>query len=200
MQITRTPMAIEMKVIAYIARGDTYRTIQKLIIDEFDQKIQLQTITNIKERNIDALTVIRNAIIKEEESTAKKLLEKSRSLIGKKLTQAEKDAQYLDDMESDYRRGKISFKEYHRAVSLVKMPTLTELTSVSKEMHHQDEVDNQKTSDASKPENAKDVWQLLKDGDDIELQRMVFGKKEEESKNVTYVEGERVSGDTNENG
>jgi flagellar biosynthesis GTPase FlhF len=188
-----TPMPIEMKIVAYIARGDTYQTIIENVQEEFGAKMAIPTISDIKKRNLDALEIIRNTIIKEEEATAKKLLEKSRSLIGKNLTKAEKDAQYLDDMESDFRRGKIKLKEYQQAISTVKMPTLTELTSVSKEMHHQDSVENQKISEASKPENAKDVWQLLKDGDDVELQRIVFGKKEEESKVVKPVEDEAVS-------
>jgi hypothetical protein len=175
-----TPMPIQMKVIAYIARGDEYTQIQAQIKEEFDRDLAMPTITAIKRRNLEALSIIKSSVIKEEAITAKKLLEQSRALIGTKLTRAEKDAMYLEDQESLFRRGKISLKEYKANIATTHLPTLTELTSVSKEMHHQDEAASQTNNDASKPENAADVWKMLKEGDDIELQRMVFGKKEEE--------------------
>lgn len=179
----KIPVAMEMRIVAYLARGDKHIDIVDHIEAEFGERLAKNTISVVKTRNESALKIIKDSIIKDEIATAQKLRDKTNKIIDRRLDTAEKDLQTLESLEHQFRKGHINYKEYSDALSKIKIPTLTELTSVSKEMHNQAQDEASKEGDGAK--DNKDIWDVLRKGDDIELQRIVFGVKEEESKNVT---------------
>lgn len=188
-----TPVPIQMRVLAYIARGDKYADIITNIQEEFSYRMIPSVIEVIKKRNKEALQQLKQAIIKREIVTAKNLRDQSQRLIGRRLDKAEKDAQLLDDIESDYRRGLINYKVYRDKLKSFNMPSLSELTNLSHEMHSQAKEGSGEVpaTPESYKERMAEIASLLQSGDDIELHRIVFGVKREET---THVKPDEIQG------
>lgn len=156
MSVPRLPLAIEMKIVALLARGDKYETIRDIIEQEEGRRISKAVITATKARNTTTLTTIREAIIQKEKDDAEGLLARSHRLIGRQLREAERTGEPVK---------------------------LTDLTSISKEMFHQTRID--KGLDDAPPkltdpkEKLKELQTLLDENDEIRLERIVFAKREQ---------------------
>lgn len=147
----------EVKIIALIARGDTYANIQSQLKKE-GVDIAVPTISKIKSRNEEALQAIKNEIIKVETSKSATILEKSRSLIEKKLDISE-DTSIPDELQRAYDDGEIDGKQFFdrkQAVFNKRRVTIGELNMVAKEAFNQSQIESGKpTSITNSPAEAK---------------------------------------------
>lgn len=151
-------MAIEMEIVALLARGDIYDTIRETILSKYNRSISAGVITAIKKRNPEALATIQSAIIQKEKDNAEALLLRSRRLLGKKLRDAE--------------QGKESIR-------------VNELTSISHEMFHQHRTEsglgdgaNSGASGGDPKEKLKQLQSLLDENDEVRLERIIFAKRD----------------------
>lgn len=178
MQLERIPTAVEMKVVALIARGDKYDDIRKAVKDEFDRELAPATITVIKKRNEQALATIKEAIVKKEKDDAQGLLTRAHRLLGKKLREAEDD-------EAKFNKLKIG-----------------DLTTVSKEMFHQVRIEGGMAEELEKltnpKEKLKELQEILEENDEIRLERIVFAKRDTSTEVLPSPDAtERQGGESN---
>lgn len=182
------PAGVKTKVVAYLARGDSHKKIIDEIEREFGVSISHPTISAIKKNNESALAVIKNAIIEREEVNARSLLDRSRNLLGRQLKRADEAITRLEDLERMFNKGKIDLEDYKAAKAEIKMPTITEMTNVTKEMHNQVKVSDEPVKDTS-PEDAQkrleSLTQLIQEGDEIKLREVVFGVKSDRSESIS---------------
>jgi len=147
----------EVRIVALIARGDTYATIQAQLKKD-GISITIPTISKIKLRNEDALKAIKTQMIKVESSKSATILEKSRNLIEKKLDKAEDDS-IPEELTQALENGDIDFKDYLKEVSRVQNSrrlSVGELNMVAKEAFNQSQIESGKpTSITDSPEQAK---------------------------------------------
>jgi hypothetical protein len=170
----------EVKVVALIARGDTYGSIQALLRQD-GIEISTQTLAAIKKRNSEALSHIKSEIIKLESSKATAILEKSRNLIEKKLDLADDDTtpKWLQDA---YDEGEIDFAEYNKrkdAIMNKRGITVGELNMVAKEAFNQSQIESGKpTSITNSPEQAKKnletLLKAIKSGNEEDIAKAIF--------------------------
>lgn len=150
----RLPTAIEMHIVALIARGDTYDNIRADILARFERGISVGVITAIKKRNSEAIASIKQAVIEKERDDAQGLLIRTHRLIGKRLRAVEEGANIRD----------------------------SDLVAVSKEMFHQSRTERGLDEDGQKlinpKEKLKELQDMLEENDEIRLERIVFAKRE----------------------
>lgn len=170
----------EVRVIALIARGDTYTDIQaQLKAEGID--VSTQTLAIVKKRNSEALAHIKNEIIKLESSKATSILDKSRTLIEKKLDLADDDTvpKWLQDA---YDEGEIDFAEFNKRKDTImnkRGVTIGELNMVAKEAFNQSQIESGKpTSITNSPEQAKKNLEVLlraiKSGNEEDIAKAIF--------------------------
>lgn len=184
----KVPLAIETKIVAYIARGDKAADIKQEVA-KLGYSVSDNQISNIKKRNADALQTIKSALVEKEKISSVGLLERTQRLLGKRLSKAEQDFAELDKAYQDFIDGKISWLEYEKKRKSMPVPTLTELTNVSKEMFHQAQVESGGGDEyANTPDQAKkkimELVRMVQEGDEVQLERIVFGVKSREVQNV----------------
>lgn len=164
----------ETQVVAMIARGDTYTTIIDRLKKESGIVLSQGTLTNIKNRNGEALAFMKNALAERETIHTTKLLDKSRKLIERKLDRAlDIDESFLE-LHKDYKSGEIDEHEFRlRFDQMIKSELSTsELTSLSKEMFNQSQIEQGKPTTINTDANAakeklSSLLLAIKKGDDV---------------------------------
>jgi hypothetical protein len=187
--------AHEMRVLALIAKGDDYVSIQEEILEEFGRSIAVSTISKIKRRYADVLAQIKSQILQYEEATAQQLLDKSRQLIGKRLSVSEIEMKEYYRALNEFERGEISFSDFKLRTEHFKLPTLQELTTVSKEMSAQ----SGNTPAIPQGSSSSEVARLIKDavdkGDTVSLERIIFNVDDQTSSETSSVPVSTVRGE-----
>lgn len=155
--LPRLNNAIEMEIVAMIARGDTYPTIREVVEKKYERNISAGLITTIKKRNSEALATIQQALIQREQDDAEGLLIRTRRLLGRQLR--------------DVERGKVHIR-------------FNELTAISREMFHESRVEQGLDGAVATPtgdpkEKLKELQQLMEENDEVRLERIVFAKREQ---------------------
>lgn len=173
--MTRIDPIIETKVVAYLARGESYSQICKLIEQDTGRKIADPTILAIKKRNMENLNILRTRVMEIEEANALDLKGMANTLLKKKLTTAEKEQELKDKLHDDYLNGVIDGKEYADTLKKIGTTTIPELVVVSKEMHQQSKGDDDAVPQANK--NLKALADAIKNGDELVLNQMIFNPK-----------------------
>lgn len=170
----------ETRVVAMIARGDTYETIAQTLEGE-GSPLAISTISAIKKRNAEALAYMKRVMLEEQTTQSGKLLAKSRTLIERKLDRALRVDEELKELINELHDGVIDPKEYsmRSAGILGHELTITELNSVTKEAFNQSQIEQGKpTAISNNPQQAReDLGHLLdaiKTGDEVRLQQIVF--------------------------
>jgi hypothetical protein len=174
----RTDTETEMRVLAMVARGDTYSAIRAQL-QEDGITMSPATITAIKKRNPKALAKMESMLADHATSSAQKILKKAHKLIDKRLEQADNSEKDAEELHKKYEAGEITFKEYLDATARLFKISVSELTSLSKEMFHQSQVEQGKpTSITESAMDAKqevvDIAKALENVDEVELQRIIF--------------------------
>lgn len=173
----RVPKEREIAVLAMLARGDTVREIAKTT------EISSVAVSAIKKRNPEVFKYIQKRYIDKHLVSTTKILNKSNSLIERKLDTVEDDETTKNELLERYRNNEIDYKEYKRLSMGLIEASLSELTTVSREMANQlekmksDEEPKNQTSNSR--EQTEELLNLMKEGNHVELQRILFTPKEE---------------------
>jgi len=155
----------EAQVVAMIARGDSYSSIQEQLKGE-GVEISISTIAKVKSRNPQALAKIQSILVERQASQAEAILAKSRTLINRRLDQATRVEEDLVKLTEDFDNELISREEYNaRFAHIVSHElSITELNSVSKEAFSQSQIEAGKpTSITDNPTQAKENLRVLLD-------------------------------------
>jgi len=151
----------ETKIVAMIARGDTYADIQSQLLND-GIKLSIPGISKIKARNEQALSFIQNKMMEVEASKSAQILSKARNLIDKKLDKMD-DTTDLDDLEDH--KDEMEFPDYMKLKESIKSRnniTVKDLTTVSKEFFNQSQIEaGRPTSITESPEQAKKNLKVL---------------------------------------
>lgn len=171
----RTDLDLELQVIAMLARGDTHEAIHK------ETGLAITTVAQIKKRNPKALATIADRLVAHKATRARQLLDKTQSIIESKLDRVSDSEAKRDKYFQQFRDGLLSYEEYRDLVVNLTDASLTELNAISKEAFHQSQIESGKPTSiaANSPHEAKEellaLAQAIKDGDEVVLERIVFG-------------------------
>lgn len=171
----------ETKIVAMIARGDSYSEIQTILLKD-GISITGAGISGIKDRNLEALSYIQRELARHEVSKTTRILDKTRNMIDKKLDGAvnlEQDLAHIRDLRES---GEIDDIEYgHLFNKLIRDANISikDLTTVSKEMFTQSQIEAGKpTSIVENPEQAKKnlntLLRAIKDGKEEDMVGAIF--------------------------
>lgn len=170
----------ETYVVALLARGDRIIDIQAEFEKTFERTINKATVVNIRKRNAENLEIIRSRTQEKIERDQAAIRNKANAKIDKKLDSDDLAAQVIAKAHSQYINGEIDYSQYSVLLRSVKELSVSELVSVSKEMHLQ-------ASDApGEPVNNEDMQKLqaaIQAGDTLTLNQLVFkrGQPSEDS-------------------
>lgn len=172
--------ATETRVVAMIARGDTYEAIRRALGTE-GVSIAISTISDVKKRNPDALKYIQDALVEHEANQSTKLLSKSRRLLDRKLDRALRQDEEIQELTEQYQSGEFDEAVFNGLLhkALKSELTVAELTSLTKEMFNQSQVEQGKpTSITENPtqakENLKALLEAINNNDDKAILEAVF--------------------------
>jgi len=166
----------ETRIVAMLARGDSIIQVQEAMARDF-RPVNANTVSKVRARNKDNFEIIKARFLEKHESNERAIKEKANKIINKKLDSEEKKTEIIDKARSDYLNEVIDLKEYTEILRRHKETTLTELVTVSKEMHHQS------VEDPDKPSDKKDISDLvdaIRSGDEVKLQQIIFNEKQPE--------------------
>lgn len=159
-----------------LARGDTYRAIG----DELG--ITPMSVKNIKDRNPDTLQIMKTKLIDNKITSAAKILSKSHKLIEGRLDQIEDDDGRRRELDLMLENDEIDQKEWRTRRSVLRDASINELTSVSREMFSQSQIEQGKPTNISGNQEASqymlDITEAIKSGDTVKLQQIIFNPKE----------------------
>lgn len=158
----------ESKIVALMARGDSY----KQIMEQVD--VNINTLTKIKKRNQDNLTLIKQKSLELEQSNAQAIKDKANKLLSNKLDAAMNNQALLLKAKQDWLDDVITFKEYEVLLRQHKDISVTELVTVSREMHSQSQDHN---DDKAPQKDLKALTEAIKNGDTVQLNQMIFNPK-----------------------
>lgn len=175
-QKTNEPLstAVELEIVGRLARGDTYSSIAR------DLEVSPGSITNVKKRNEAALAYIQQQLVEEKASSATRILKKSHQIIEKKLDAAQTYEEKRREIWENWHNSDHTDddrKERDTALAGLRDVTLTEATSVAREMFNQSQVEQGKPTAITateQKERVKDLAERIKNGDVIELQRLIL--------------------------
>jgi predicted DNA-binding protein YlxM (UPF0122 family) len=176
-EITHVPPQDEMTILAMIAREDSYSE----IAEKFD--ISKATITNIKNRNPDTLKILKEQLLTHRLNQASGILEKTNRAIEKRLDESENFENELFELQRQYRDGEIEEKVFELRVRKLQKLNISELTSISREMHSQSKTSGSGDTPPMNPQDAQEylvkLAKGLESGDEVVLERLVFSKREQ---------------------
>lgn len=153
----------ETQIIAMIARGDTYGAIQQALKAK-DESVSIQTITAVKKRNLEAFKYMKGVMVEQATNQSTKILAKSRELIDRKLDRALRQNDEVLELTQQFEDGDIEREEFHVLLNRAEKHELTvqELTSLTREMFNQSQVEQGKpTSISDNPAQAKENLKTL---------------------------------------
>lgn len=162
----------ETEVVAYMARGDDYNTILATLAGR-GIELSKPNLTQIKQRNSEALAYMQNAMVESQLSHASAILRKSRQLLERKLDQTLKIDEQLIELKKLFDNSDMDVKEYLYERDKILRTELTagELTAITKESFNQSQVEQGKPSSitenpAQAKANLEKVLRAIAEGDD----------------------------------
>jgi len=174
---TRLNTQQRMMVLAMLSRGDTQRQVIDQVDSRFGLSISNATVSVIKNKHLDVLETMKTEIIKAETEDAKELLLETRRQLSTKLRKSRNDELKLEEIHKEYREGKIDKKQYERNRSGYLTLGVRDLGDLSKKLHDQSVKSTDSDAPGNNPGNMKmidDITRAIKDGNTIELQRIIF--------------------------
>lgn len=166
-------IAEETRIVALLASGSTYETIKA----EFKgiRNLSDPTIAKVKKRNKENLDMIAERMLQRQEQDAASIKQKANKLIAKRLDQSDEFQDLLNATLDDFKSGKIDYKTYQDKIKAFRTLSVSELVSVSREMH------TQSGTEPAKETPHKDLQALvaaIRSGDEVRLSEMVFKSKD----------------------
>lgn len=168
------PVADEVKIVAYLARGETYASIRNLMAPTLPG-ISDSLIVRVKQRNKANLDVLTTKLEEIEVNEAQSIKQNANKLLKGKLRKAEKEDAIKEKLHDDYLAGELEAREYYDALKLVGTTSIPELVIVSKEMHQQTKFEPD--TPPSSPRDLDALREAIKNGDEVALQQIIFNPK-----------------------
>lgn len=159
----------ETKIVMLLARGDTYEQIQAQV------DVSAPTIGTVKKRNKENLELIKSKLTEQAAEDALGIKHKANKLISKRLDKADSAQQLLEKAQQDFLDDKISYKELADALRRFKEIGITELVTVSKEMHAQS---NKADNPPSSPKDLQELAAAIASGDEVRITQATFNPKQ----------------------
>lgn len=184
-EVTRAKLTTpqRMQVLALMARGDTYISINDFLNRQYGITLSLSSLWQIKNRNKDVVEAMRNSIQEREMEDAAALLRRSRRILHRKLDRAEHDMTELEQLDRRYRENEIDHKEYKRLKKTLMDVSITEVSMLSKNMYVQTGKPDLETPPlpSENPRQSEALLKAIQSGDTVELQRIILNPPEQES-------------------
>lgn len=170
--------AQETKIVAMIARGDSYETVVRNLKEE-GVDIAKTTVMRVKDRNAEALAFMKNTMLEQQASTAGRILNRSRELIEKRLSDSDNYWEVIKELNEKLESGEIDENQYNTMRPIAPKISITELNSVAKEMFNQSQIEAGKpTAITNNPvqakENLKTLLEAIQRGDDKKIAEAIF--------------------------
>lgn len=171
----------ETKIVALIARGDSYAKIKDYLHDN-GVELSISGIQKVKQRNTEALSYIERKLVDHATAKTARILDKAREQIEKKLDASNGDVPVLQELVDLRNNGEIDDQEFARlsmqAVSSHGI-SIKDLTTVSKEMFNQSQIEAGKpTSITDNPTQAKEnlmtLLAAINSGDEKRIAQAIF--------------------------
>jgi hypothetical protein len=167
--------AEELKIVALLARGDTYEEIRNYFKENNWRVPNNATILNVKNRNKENLDLIKVRILEKEAEDAVAIKKKANSLLKKRLDRNELETEVLTKASQQFADGEIDAKEFSDIKKRVKEISVVELVAVSREMHTQSKATDEIQNTA--PKDLSELVKAIKSGDEIKLQQIIFNSE-----------------------
>ena len=121
----------KLRVLAYIARGDTVSQVVAHVLEDFEVVITEDAIYKIKRDNAETIAKMQERLADSVAADLDQLVRRSRTGIARKLMKAENDASEIEVLDQQYRDGEITKDEYQRKKSGLLDLSITELSNLS---------------------------------------------------------------------
>lgn len=170
--------ALETKIVAMIARGDSYNTILDKLAED-GVTLTKTSLTNIRERNSEALAFMKNTMLEQQASIAGRILKRSRELIEDRLGDDDRYWDIMKELNQKLADGEIDEEMYYKMRPIAPSVSIRDLTTVSKEMFNQSQIEAGKPTaitdnPAQAKENLKVLLEAINKGSDEDIARAIF--------------------------
>jgi hypothetical protein len=189
---TRTRLTTDqkMRALALLARGDTLSQVVGHLLDYYQVTVSESALSQLRSNNKETIAQMQQVVADGQSAEAEAIATRARRLINNKLDRAERDAKTLEELDQDYRDGKIKdVQDYRRRKAGLMKISINELTTISKAMHSQSQhtpippagdtppaLQSGSHSGAT-PAHLEAMLQAIAAGNTVELQRLVFNPK-----------------------
>lgn len=169
----------ETKVVALLARGDSYQNIVNQLAEE-GINVTPQAIAKVKERNTEALNYMKERMIDHAATRSQRILEKARNLVENRLDEALDKEKIRSDALRAYVSGEIEEDEYKAILNNTgSQISLKDLITASKEFFNQSQIEAGKpTSITENPQQAKEnlnrLLSAINSGDEKAIAEAIF--------------------------
>lgn len=166
-----------MQVFALMARGDTAKQINDFLEKQHGLTLNASSISEMRTKHKDTIEEMRATIQQNELVEVESLMQKSRRLLNRKLDRADRDMSELEQLDEDYRNGSVDSVEYKRKKATLMNVSITEIAMVSKNLHEQSKKSddpNNPALPAGNPLQTEALLKAIKQGDTVELQRIIL--------------------------
>lgn len=124
----------KLRVLAYIARGDTASQVVAHVLEDFEIVITEDAIYKIKRDNAETIAKMQERLADSVAADLDQLVRRSRTGIARKLMKAENDASEIEVLDQQYRDGEITKEEYQRKKAGRLDLSITELSNLSQKL------------------------------------------------------------------
>ena len=189
---TRTRLTTDQKLagLAMMARGDTLSQVAGHLLTDYGVKVSESWLAKIKTNHRDTIDKMQNTMAEGQAADTEALIKRSRRMINSHMDKAERDSKALEEIDSQFRDGKISVKVYRRKkAGLLKM-SVVELIQISKGMYDQTKRDLIPLAPGASslppghdpnPAQLEALLQAIAAGNTVEIQRLIFNPLKREA-------------------
>ena len=192
---TRVRLTMEQKLraLAYIARGDTVSQVVAHLLEDYDLTISEAAIYRIKRDHRDDIAKLQDRLADSVAADTEQLIRAGRVQIAKKLQKADRDGSELEVLDQQYRDGEIDKATYQRKKTGLLNLSVNQLSDLTTKLTNQQmlarrggaavpetpELPDGAATRAtipggSTPAQLEAMLAAIKDGNTVELQRIVF--------------------------
>lgn len=130
-------LSVKLKVCALMARGEKYATIQKFLKDKFNIDYTTSSLSMFRKRNSETIADMERLVLDAEVAEVERVRSKSLRMLNRKLDRASTDDLEIQQLDEDYRTGKIELSEYKRKKAGLIDLSVKDLATLSEKMHSQ---------------------------------------------------------------
>lgn len=172
-----------MKVLAFLARGDSNERINQALIKEQDLTLSNSALADLRRKHADTIALMQQQIAGAEVEKVVQARNKALNLLNRKLDKAAEDMTAMEKVDQEYRDDKIAMGEWRRRRAGLLRMSIMELTSVIRETYSQikpgeDPEKKERTGDGAPPsytaKQLEAVLAALQSGKTVELHRLIM--------------------------